>query len=79
MARSDWQDFLAKCAHRDFAVASWADSTKAKLFQIIVRILIDANYLENARSMKLTPQSQSQLRQVRQFAGGSEGGNEWKG
>jgi hypothetical protein len=57
LARSDWQDFLVECSHRDFTVASWANSTKAKLFQVIVRILVEAKYLENARSMKLTPQS----------------------
>lgn len=57
LASSDWQDFLAECAHRDTAVASWSVSTKAKLFQVIVRILTEANYLQSARSMKLTPQS----------------------
>jgi hypothetical protein len=53
----DWQDFLVECAHRDAAVADWSDSTKAKLFQVIVRILAEAKYLASARSMKLTPQS----------------------
>ncbi len=57
LRRSDWQDFLAECAHHDAAVASWTDSTRAKLFQVIVRILVEARYLENVRSMKLTPQS----------------------
>jgi hypothetical protein len=57
LAPIDWQDFLAECAHHDAAVAEWSDSTKAKLFQVIVRILAEANYLESARSMKLTPQS----------------------
>ena len=57
LAPSDWQDFLAECAHHDAAVAGWSDSTKAKLFQVIVRILAEAKYLESARSMKLTPQS----------------------
>lgn len=57
LAPSDWQDFLAECAHHDAAVAGWSDSTKAKLFQVIVRILAEAKYLESARSMKLTPPS----------------------
>ena len=57
LAPMDWQDFLAECAHHDAAVAGWSDSTKAKLFQVIVRILAEAKYLESARSMKLTPQS----------------------
>lgn len=57
LAPSDWQDFLAECVHHDATVADWADSTKAKLFQVIVRILAEAKYLENSRSMKLTAQS----------------------
>lgn len=57
LAPSEWQDFLTECAHHDAAVAGWSDSTKAKLFQVIVRILAEAKYLESARSMKLTPQS----------------------
>jgi DNA primase len=57
IAALDWQDFLAECAHHDPAVAGWSDSTKAKLFQVIIRILVEAKYLESARSMKLSPRS----------------------
>jgi len=38
-------------------VNQWSTSTQAKLFQVIVRILTEAKYLENTRSMKITPQS----------------------
>lgn len=57
LAPTDWQDFLPECAHHDAAVAGWSNSTKAKLFQVIVRILVEAKYLDNVRTMKLTPQS----------------------
>ena len=57
LASVDWHDFLAECAHHDPAVAGWSESTRAKLFQVIVRILVEAKYLQNARSMKLTPRS----------------------
>jgi hypothetical protein len=57
LAPSDWHDFLSECAHRDAAVASWSESTRAKLFQVILRILAEAKYLDSARSLKLTPQS----------------------
>lgn len=57
LAPLDWQDFLVECAHRDPAVATWSESTRAKLFQVIVRILVEAKYLDGARSMKLTPRS----------------------
>lgn len=53
----DWPDFLAECAHHDPAVALWADSTRAKLFQVIVRILAESKYIDNPRTMKLTPRS----------------------
>lgn len=52
---NDWPDFLAECAHRDLTVTDWSATTKAKLFQVIVRILVEAKYLENSRSLKLTP------------------------
>lgn len=57
IAPLDWQDFLTDCAHQDPAVANWSDSTKAKLFQVITRILFESKYLENARTMKLSPRS----------------------
>lgn len=53
----DWPDFLAECAHHSPVVAGWALSTQAKLREVVVRILVEAKYLNNARTMKLTPQS----------------------
>ena len=55
--QGDWHEFLVECAHQDPQVAGWSDSTRAKLLQVIVRILVEAKYLESARSMKLTPKS----------------------
>jgi hypothetical protein len=55
LAPVDWQDFLSECAHRDPVVLTWSATTKAKLFQVIVRILAEAKLLESARSLKLTP------------------------
>lgn len=57
IASLDWQDFLTECAHHDPAVAAWSDSTKAKLFQVIIRILTETKYLESVRTMKLSPRS----------------------
>ena len=53
----DWESFLAECNNRDAAVSGWSDSTKLKLFQVLLRILAEAKYLESTRSLKLTPQS----------------------
>ena len=57
IAPLDWQDFLTECSHHDPAVAAWSDSTKAKLFQVIIRILVECKYLETGRTMKLSPRS----------------------
>lgn len=53
----DWQDFLVECSHHDAAVTNWSDSTKAKLLQVVIRILVEAKYLESARTMKLSPRA----------------------
>jgi len=52
---SDWEAFLADCIQRDPAVAGWSDTTKAKLLQVVLRILAEARYLESTRSLHLTP------------------------
>ena len=49
----DWEPFLADCAARDPAVATWTASTRAKLFQVLVRMLAEARYLESTRSLRL--------------------------
>jgi len=57
LSPGDWECFLTECTHRDSIVSQWSVSTQAKLFQVILRILVEAKYLESTRSMKLTPQS----------------------
>ena len=54
---TDWEDFLTECAHQDPAVTNWSDTTKAKLFQVIVRILAETKYLVNAKTMQLSPRA----------------------
>ena len=53
----NWDGFLTECRHRDTSVNQWSASTQVKLFQVILRILAEAKYIESTRSMKLTPQS----------------------
>lgn len=55
LSHRQWDAFLAECEHRDAAVSMWAATTRAKLFQVIVRILVEAKYLDHARRMSLTP------------------------
>lgn len=54
---SDWENYLVDCTNRDMSVAEWSQSTYAKLFEVIRRILVETKYLENSRTMKITPQS----------------------
>lgn len=50
-----WEPFLHDCAARDPSVASWSNSTRKKLLQVIIRILAEARYLESTRSLRLLP------------------------
>ena len=49
----EWDGFLADCAARDPAVESWTATTRAKLLQVILRILVEAKYLESSRTLRL--------------------------
>jgi hypothetical protein len=55
LSHRQWEAFLSECEHRDAAVGNWAATTRKKLFQVIVRILVEARFLDNARRMSLTP------------------------
>jgi len=55
LSHRQWDAFLIECEHRDPAVGTWAATTRAKLFQVIVRILVEAKYLDSARRKGLTP------------------------
>jgi hypothetical protein len=52
---ASWEDFLTECAHHDSSVASWNENTKLKIINGIARILIEAKYLVDRKSMKLSP------------------------
>lgn len=51
----DWEAFLAECAQRDPEFANFSDSTKAKMLEVVLRILAEARYLESRKSLRLTP------------------------
>lgn len=55
LSLNQWDAFLTECIRRDDQVEGWAASTKEKLFQVIVRILAEAKYLDTSRKMNLTP------------------------
>lgn len=51
----EWDSFLVECSHIDPAVAAWSQSTKNKVGQVVYRILAEAAYLDNTRSLTLQP------------------------
>lgn len=53
LAPRAWGQFLADCEARDPAVATWSESTRRKLLQVIFRILAEARYLDGTRSLRL--------------------------
>ncbi len=55
LSHRQWEAFLTECEHRDEAVGRWAATTREKLFQVVVRILAEAKYLDSTRRMGLTP------------------------
>ena len=55
LSHRQWEAFLAECEHRDDAVGTWAETTRKKLFQVIVRMLVESKFLDTARRMSLTP------------------------
>ncbi len=57
LSQHNWHDFLLEIAYHDRAVTGWSDSTKAKLFQVIVRILVETKFLKDSRTMRITPQA----------------------
>ena len=57
LSSMDWHDYLVECSHHDPAVSGWSETTKAKLFQVIVRILVESKFLDGARTMKITAQT----------------------
>ena len=57
LSPTDWSKFLAECASHAPEVNSWAESTRKKLGQVVIRILAEAKYLDNTRNMRITPVS----------------------
>ena len=57
LAATDWSRFLEECAKHAPEVEGWAQSTRKKLGQVVIRILAEAKYLANTRSMTFRPVS----------------------
>lgn len=51
----DWESFMADCLQRDPAIAQFSDTTKAKLLQVILRVLAEGKYIDSTKTLRLTP------------------------
>jgi hypothetical protein len=63
----DWDRFFEDCSHIEPRLALWSDSTKAKIRQVVFRILSEAAVIDSARSKTimpfyLTPEVEAMLR-----------------
>jgi hypothetical protein len=57
ITQANWEDFLIECSHHDESVAGWNENTKRKILNGIARILIEAKYLIDRKTMKISPRS----------------------
>lgn len=55
LKRSDWPRFLEECQHIDPTILTWSKATRQKIGQVVVRCLIEARYIDGARSLQITP------------------------
>ena len=51
----DWKYFIEICAQSDPHVLEWTESTRARLKQVVFRILAESNYINSTRSGKIQP------------------------
>lgn len=47
-----WTDFLNERTQRDSNIATWKDSSKKKMGQVVIRILTEAGYVKSAQSLE---------------------------
>lgn len=51
----DWETFMADCLQRDPEIACFSEVTKAKMLQVVLRVLAECKYIDSTRSLRLTP------------------------
>lgn len=51
----DWETFVAECVQRDPELANLSAATKAKVLQVILRVLAEGRYVDSTKNLRLTP------------------------
>lgn len=54
-ATKDWESFMADCLQRDPEIANFSDTTKAKMLQVVLRVLAEGKYIDSTKTLRLTP------------------------
>ncbi len=57
ISTTDWNSYIETCIQKDPIIDTWTDSTRAKLKQVVFRILAESRYIDGTRSLKLLPVS----------------------
>lgn len=55
LSDADWRTYIEACAQVDPAVLKWTDATRSKLRQVVFRMLAEAKYVSDTRSLELLP------------------------
>ncbi len=55
IAYRDWDHFIEQCRTVDSSLDSWSESTRAKVRQVVFRILAEAKIIDSSRSKHLLP------------------------
>lgn len=53
----DWREYIEACAQIDPGFERFSPSTRAKLKQVVFRILAESNYLDNTKNRRILPVS----------------------
>ena len=51
----EWKYFIEICAQSDPHILKWTESTRAKLKQVVFRILAESSYINSTRSGQIQP------------------------
>jgi len=55
ISNKEWAEFMNACAQVNPKIDQWTDTTRSKLRQVVFRILSEADYVDNTRSLRLLP------------------------
>ncbi len=50
-----WESFMAECVQRDPEIARFSDTTRAKMLQVLIRILAEGKFIDSTKTFRITP------------------------